>query len=94
MDDMQNRVLVRLSDGPFTVSQVNDALARGMVDKNRYFSPGTEVVMTTLRELQTAGLARSDGDGAWELAEAGWEQFDNLARTFRLSSGYSPVCGF
>lgn len=91
---MQKRVLVRLSDGPFTVNQVNSALARGMVDKNRYSSPGADVVIATLGELETAGMARSDGHDAWELTATGWKEFDKLARTFRLSSGYSPVCGF
>jgi hypothetical protein len=94
MDDMQKRVLVRLSDGPFTVDQVNSALARGMVDKNRYFSPGADIVTQTLGELETAGMTRSDSHDAWELTEAGWQEFDKLARTFRRSSGYSPVCGF
>lgn len=91
---MQKRVIVRLSDEPFTINQVNSALAHGMVDKNRYSSPGADVVTATLRQLETAGMARSDGSDAWELTEAGWTEFDKLARTFRLSSGYSPICGF
>lgn len=73
-----------------TVAQVDGPLGRGMLAKKRYTSPGVDATTRLLRRLEDAGMAESQGDDAWVLADTGRVQYEGQARMFQLSSADRP----